>query len=101
MASTGSVGTLSWSAKLDSNEFKKGVRKVKKEMKEAQKAVGQSLKMMAQSFTVATGAVAGLTGALALLTKETADTVNAQNILAESIGSTAYLECRERAQCPS
>lgn len=88
MASTGSVGTLSWSAKLDSNEFKKGVRKVKKEMKEAQKAVGQSLKMMAQSFTIATGAVAGLTGALALLTKETADTVNAQNILAESIGST-------------
>ena len=88
MASTGSVGTLSWSAKLDSNEFKKGVRRVKKEMKEAQKAVGQSLKMMAQSFTIATGAVAGLTGALAVLTKETADTVNAQNILAESIGST-------------
>ena len=43
MASSGSVGTLSWSAKLDSNEFKKGVRKVKKQMKEAQKSVSPNL----------------------------------------------------------
>ena len=88
MASTGSVGTLSWSAKLDSNEFKKGVRKVKKEMKEAQKAVGQSLKMMAKGFAVVTGAVTGATVALGAMVKQSADVVNSQKILADSIGAT-------------
>ena len=85
---TGSVATLSWSAKLDSNEFKKGVRKVKKEMKEAQKAVGQSLKMMAKGFAVVTGAVTGATVALGAMVKQSADVVNSQKILADSIGAT-------------
>jgi hypothetical protein len=88
MASSGSVGTLSWSAKLDSNEFKKGVRKVKKQMKEAQKSVTDSLKTMSKGFTIATGAVVGLTGALAYMTKQSAEVVNAQKILADSIGAT-------------
>lgn len=86
--SSGSVGTLSWSAKLDSNEFKKGVRKVKKEMKEAQKAVGESLKIMAQGFAVVTGAVTGATVALGAMVKQSADVVNSQKILADSIGAT-------------
>ena len=73
MASSGSVGTLSWSAKLDSNEFKKGVRKVKKQMKEAQKAVGESIKIMANGFALATGAIVGVTGALALMNKHSAE----------------------------
>jgi len=64
MASSGSVGTLSWSAKLDSNEFKKGVKKVKKQMKEAQKAVSESIKVISSGFAVATGAIAGVTTAL-------------------------------------
>ena len=88
MASTGSMGTLSWSAKLDSNEFKKGVRKVKKEMKEAQKAVGESLKVMAKGFAVVTGAVTGATVALGAMVKQSADVVNSQKILADSIGAT-------------
>ena len=88
MASSGSVGTLSWSAKLDSNEFKKGVKKVKKQMKEAQKAVSDSIKMIGKSFTIATGAIGGATVALGAMTKASADLVNAQVILADSIGST-------------
>ncbi len=75
MASTGSVGTLSWSAKLDSNEFKKGVRKVKKQMKEAQKSVTESLKFISSGFAIATGAVVGMTGALGAMTKQTAESV--------------------------
>ena len=75
MASSGSVGTLSWSAKLDSNEFKKGVRKVKKQMKEAQKSVTESLKVISSGFAIATGAVVGMTGALGAMTKQTAESV--------------------------
>ena len=88
MASTGSIGTLSWSAKLDSNEFKKGVKRVKKEMQEAQKSISASIKVIASGFAAATAAVGGLASGLAILTKETADTINAQDILAKSIGST-------------
>ena len=88
MASSGSVGTLAWSAKLDSNEFKKGVRKVKKQMKEAQKSVAESIKIMSKGFAIATTAVVGLTGALAYMTKQSAEVVNAQKILADSIGAT-------------
>ena len=75
MASSGSVGTLSWSAKLDSNEFKKGVRKVKKQMKEAQKSVTESLKVISSGFAIATGAIVGMTGALGAMTKQTAESV--------------------------
>ena len=60
MASSGSVGTLSWSAKLDSNEFKKGVKKVKRQMKDAQKNVTESLKVITSGFAIATGAVVGM-----------------------------------------
>ena len=88
MASSGSVGTLSWGAKLDSSEFKKGVRTVKKQMKEAQKAVSESIKMSGKSFTIATGAIGGATVALGAMTNASTDWVNAQVILAESIGST-------------
>ena len=70
MASSGSVGTLSWSAKLDSNEFKKGVKKVKKQMKEAQKAVSESIKVISSGFVIATGAIAGVTTALGAMVLE-------------------------------
>ena len=88
MASTGSIGTLSWSAKLDSNEFKKGVKKVKKQMKEMHKNVKKSFESLGRSMTLATGAITGATIALGAMVRASADVVNAQKILADSIGST-------------
>ena len=75
MASTGSVGTLSWSAKLDSNEFKKGVKRVKKQVQEAQKAVVKSVKLMASSFGLATSAIAGTTAALGAMVLQSATAI--------------------------
>jgi len=88
MASSGSVGTLSWSAKLDSSEFKKGVRKVKKQMKEAQKNVAESVKIMAKGFTLATGAIAGVTTALGAMTAQSAKAVKEIQDLARVADTT-------------
>lgn len=96
MASQGSMGTLSWSAKLDSNEFKKGVRRVKKEMKEAQKAVGNSLKMMAQGFTVATGAIAGMTVAMGAMVKQSAEGVRELENLSK-VADTTFQDFQKMA----
>ena len=96
MASQGSMGTLSWSAKLDSNEFKKGVRRVKKEMKEAQKAVGNSLKMIAQGFTVATGAIAGMTVAMGAMVKQSAEGVRELENLSK-VADTTFQDFQKMA----
>ena len=88
MSSSGSVGTLSWSAKLDSNEFKKGVKNVKKQMKDMKKNVSKAFNSLNKSMAMATGAITGATGALAYMTKQSADLVNSQKILADSIGAT-------------
>lgn len=88
MASSGSVGTLSWSAKLDSNEFKKGVKNVQKQMKQMKKNINQAFKDVSKSMSLATGAIGGATLALGAMTKASADLVNSQKILADSIGST-------------
>ena len=88
MASSGSVGTLSWSAKLDSNEFKKGVKKVKRQMKDAQKNVTESLKVITSGFAIATGAVVGMTGALGALVKESAESVRELENLARISDTT-------------
>lgn len=88
MASSGSVGTLSWSAKLDSNEFKKGVKKVKKQMKEAQINVAKSVKIMAKGFTLATGAIAGVTTALGAMTAQSAKAVKEIQDLARVADTT-------------
>jgi hypothetical protein len=94
--STGSMGTLSWSAKLDSNEFKKGVRRVKREMKDAQKAVGKSLKMMAQGFTIATGAITGVTIALGTMVKQSAEGVRELENLSK-VADTSFQDFQKMA----
>ena len=91
MASSGSVGTLSWSAKLDSNEFKKGVKKVKKQMKEAQKSVSESIKVISSGFAVATGAIAGMTTALGAMVLETGRAIKEIEDLAK-VADTSFAD---------
>ena len=88
MAGNGKVGNLFFGINLDSKEFKKGMRQVKKNMKQFQKDMKNGFADVAKGATVLTGAVAGLTTGAFLLTKSVAESVNAQNIYAESVGST-------------
>jgi len=88
MAGNGKVGNLFFGINLDSKEFKKGMRQVKKNMKQFQKDMKNGFADVAKGATVLTGAVAGLTTGAFLLTKSVSELVNAQNILAESLGST-------------
>lgn len=88
MAGTGKVGNLFFGINLDSKEFKKGMRDIKKNMKSFQKDMKNGFADVAKGALVLTSAITGLTvGALALA-KSTAEIVNAQDILAESLGST-------------
>ena len=88
MAGNGKVGNLFFGINLDSKEFKKGMRQVKRNMKQFQKDMKNGFADVAKSATALTGAVAGLTAGAFALAKSTSELVNAQNILAESLGST-------------
>ena len=88
MAGTGKVGNLFFGINLDSKEFKKGMRQVKRNMKQFQKDMKNGFADVAKGATVLTGAITGLTAGAFALSKQTSELVNAQNILAESLGST-------------
>jgi len=88
MSGTGKVGNLFFGINLDSKEFKKGMRQVKRNMKKFQKDMKSGFETVTKGALALTGAITGLTAGAIALSKETSELVNAQNILAESLGST-------------
>ena len=88
MTGTGKVGNLFFGINLDSKEFKKGMRDVKRNMKKFQKDMKAGFLEVGKGAVALTGAITGLTTGAFALAKSTSELVNAQNILADSLGST-------------
>jgi len=88
MAGNGKVGNLFFGINLDSKEFKKGMRQVRRNMKQFQKDMKNGFADVAKGATALAGAVTGITAGAFALAKQTSELVNAQNIYAESLGTT-------------
>jgi len=86
MAESGTkVGSLFWGMTLDTKDFKKKVKDIKKRMKKFGKDMRQSMINAAKGVALA---VTGMVAGLAAIVKSSADVINMQNILADSIGAT-------------
>ena len=88
MAGNGKVGNLFFGINLDSREFKKGMKKVKRNMKKFQKDMKAGFDEIGKGALALTAGITTLSAGVLKLTKDQADLVNAQDILAKSLGST-------------
>jgi len=84
----GKVGSLFFGMTLFTNDFKKKLKEARKATNKAGKAIIETFSKVGAAGSVLGLGLAGLGASMAFLTKETAESVNEQNILAQSLGAT-------------
>ncbi len=84
----GKVGSLFFGMTLSTNDFKKKLKEARKATDKAGKAIIETFSKVGAAGSILGLGLAGLGASMAFLTKETAESVNEQNILAQSLGAT-------------
>jgi len=84
----GKVGSLFFGMTLSTNDFKKKLKEARKATDKAGKAIIETFSKVGAAGSILGLGLTGLGASMAFLTKETAESVNEQNILAQSLGAT-------------
>lgn len=87
-AKGGNFGTLSWGMGLETAEFKKKMKAIRKSTKKFGQEMTDQFKTIAKGGAIVGTAFAVAGAGLLVFTKESLEAVNAQLLLADSIGST-------------
>jgi len=87
-AKSGNFGTLSWGMNLDTKEFKKKMKDIRKNTKKFGQEMTDQFKTIAKGFAGVTAAAIAGGGGMLFFAKNSLAAVNAQLLLADSLGTT-------------